>query len=186
MTIHVDKDLKAQLTTNVEGKKINKKTLEIIEKTGSAADRRMSKVAVTDHDEQPRKKSIAAAAHTITAVRAIHPEELFNHESKSANKRHSVTGNTNNHEGRRKSIDKHNLKPDNLSGRKVSLANTNLDLNINIRRKSFDKEDDESGGRSSVTDIISARRKSFEDNRDENHGLNSGRRGTVSSVTTHH
>jgi len=162
MRIHIDKDLKAEITSNVQGKKLNKKTLEIIEKTGSAADRRMSKVAVTDHDHHHHgKKSIAAVSTTATAIHNMHPEELFSNEAKSNERRKSIEGNaavrrgsvtkgdTNSHE-RRKSFD----KEDGRSG---------------SRRNSFDKEDgngNPSGRKGSVADHSNTRRKSFDKNVD--------------------
>jgi len=125
MQIHIDKDLKAEITSNVQGKKLNKKTLEIIEKTGSAADRRMSKVAVTDHhDHHHGKKSIAAVSTKVDVIQNMHPEELFN-ESKSVERRKSLDGNA--------------------AVRRGSIAKT--DANSHERRKSFDKEDGKTGSR---------------------------------------
>ena len=169
MEIHTDKELKKRVTTNVQGKKMNKKTLEIIEKTGSAAERRMSKVAVTDHhrnhhnnnknhkdkdhghDTEIKKNSstssIAAVSGPVQVelLRHPHPEEFF--EDKMAT-------------GRRLSIDKGKEKP-------------------SSRRNSFDEKVVHSGRRSSFDKGIEApqsgRRSSF----DKEQGHDKGRRGSL-------
>ena len=153
MQIHIDKDLKAQITSNVQGKKLNKKTLEIIEKTGSAADRRMSKVAVTDHDHHHGKKSIAAVATKVAVIHNMHPEELFFNESKSDERRKSVDGNAAVRMNKSVRVDQRTI--------------TKTDANSYERRKSFDKEDGRTG----------SRRNSFD--KEDANGNPSNRKGSV-------
>jgi len=159
MQIHIDKALKAEITSNVQGKKLNKKTLEIIEKTGSAADRRMSKVAVIDHDHHHGKKSISAVVTKVAVIHNMHPEELFN-ESKSVEKRKSVDSNAS---ARRGSITKTDA---NSHERRRSFDKEDGNGRTGSRRNSFDKEDgNPSGRKGSVTKADHSntlRRKSFD------------------------
>ena len=142
MEVHTDKELKRRLTTDIAGKKMNKKTLEIIEKTGTASDRRMSKIAVTDHDIHHKDK-VAGHGHD--------------------GKRHSIasTPHHNQHkdnvaDGRRQSI------------ASISIATQSVELLHHPHPEKYFENNKSTGkGSDNSKDILSCRRGSFDKGHEE-------------------
>lgn len=161
MEIHTDKELKMRVTTNVEGKKMNKKTLEIIEKTGTVSDRRMSKIAITgpDHDHHQKDKnhkdkrhdndvkrhsiaSISGATEAVQLLHHPHPEEFFEGNKLKERRRSCINESKEKPSSRRNSFDENVV----LSGRRNSF-DKKLEEPLSSRRNSFDKEGQNKNGR---------------------------------------
>jgi hypothetical protein len=197
MEIHTDKELKHSILSNTAGKKLNKKTLEIIEKTGSAADRRMSKVAVTDNNNHNHKhdrkssiaahsmtqdqhnykpNSIASLSHSIDIAHQVkHPQYFFEEEKERKDKSKCEDQQYHINSGRKK-------HETNNQERRSSFDK--VYDNCVGRRKSFDEECDHNSRRNNIEKErdYNSRRNSFD--KDDNH--NSRRNSLDKQPQIHH